>query len=428
MMPSHTWVNRLAETGYQRRAVIQNALYGRFPADYILQRLELNPEGARRELGTAVELILAERGELLSASEKRDLTEAVVAEVTGYGPLTRYIEDPLCSEIMVNGPHSVWIERAQRLQFTDARFADEQHVLRILRRILDPIGRRIDQSSPIVNARLPDGSRLNAVMAPQASPGPAVTIRKFRERPFTMADLIQSNTLTPQAARFLIACVRGRRNIVVSGNTGSGKTTLLNVLSEHIRPSERVITIEDPRELRLGLPHIVSLEAQPANQEGAGGVTVRDHVINALRMRPDRIVVGEVRDGAALDMLQAMSTGHDGSLTTVHANSATEVVSSRLETLALLADVDLPSRAIRAQIACAIHVIVHQARLIALDDTIKRKVVSIVAVKGMAGDAVDLQELFRLCPSNAPGSDGFELRYTGERPPWLAELGLAEIA
>jgi pilus assembly protein CpaF len=274
----------------------------------------------------------------------------------------------------------------------------------------------------MVNARLPSGARLNAVMAPLALRGPYVTIRKFREQPFTLNELVERKSLSAQAARFLVACIRGRRNIVVSGNTGSGKTTLLNVLCQNIAPYERVVTIEDPAELRINLPDVNSLEPKPANQEGKGGATMRDLVANALRMRPDRIIVGEVRDGAALDMLQAMNTGHDGSLTTVHANSARHVV-SRLETLALHADVDLPSRAIRQQIADAIHLIVHQQRIVG--HPIKRKVVSITAVTGMTDDSVELQEMYRLKQDTS--ADEPALVYTGARPAWLRELELAGI-
>jgi pilus assembly protein CpaF len=310
-------------------------------------------------------------------------------EVLGFGPINSLILDPTVSEIMVNGPYQIYVERHGRLEMTGVKFRDNEHVLHVIEKIVSPIGRRIDEASPMVDARLPDGSRVNAVIPPLALKGPTITIRKFSKEPFTINDLIRFGTLTPEMAVFLDACVKVKLNIVVSGGTGSGKTTTLNVLSSFIPPDERIVTIEDAAELQLRQEHVVSMETRPANIEGKGAVTMRDLVRNALRMRPDRIVVGEVRGGEALDMLQAMNTGHDGSLTTGHANSPRDML-TRLETMVLMAGMELPAKAIREQIASAVDLIVQQSRL--KDGS--RRITYITEVQGMEGEVVTLQDVF----------------------------------
>jgi pilus assembly protein CpaF len=313
----------------------------------------------------------------------------VTDEILGHGPIEPLLRDPAVSEIMVNGPRRIFVERAGLISPVDAEFADEAHLRRVIDRIVSRIGRRVDEASPMVDARLPDGSRVNAVVPPVALDGSTLTIRKFSADPLKVNDLIAFGTMTPAVATMLSACVRGRLDIVVSGGTGSGKTTTLNVLSSFIPTDERVVTIEDAAELQLHQAHVVRLESRPANTEGRGEVTIRDLVRNALRMRPDRIVVGEVRDGAALDMLQAMNTGHDGSLTTVHANTPRDSI-ARLETMVMMAGMDLPARAIRDQIASAVDLIIQVTRL--KDGT--RRITQISEVVGMEGDVVTLQDLF----------------------------------
>ncbi len=308
----------------------------------------------------------------------------------GHGPIESLLRDPSVTEVMVNGPYSVYVERFGRLEKVAAEFDDEQHLRRIIDRICSRVGRRVDEASPTVDARLPDGSRVNAVVPPIALDGSTLTIRKFAAVPLTVGDLLQYGTLTRQAAEFLDACVRGRRTILVSGGTGSGKTTILNVLSSFVPADERIVTIEDAAELQLVQDHVVRLESRPPNSEGRGTITTRDLVRNALRMRPDRIVVGEVRDAAALDMLQAMNTGHDGSLTTLHANTPRDAL-SRLETMVLMAGMDLPIRAIRDQISSAVDLILQVSRF--KDGA--RKITHITEVTGMEGDVVTLQDLFR---------------------------------
>ncbi|MGN6634872.1 MAG: CpaF family protein, partial [Oryzihumus sp.] len=325
----------------------------------------------------------------LSASDRTRIAQEVTDEILGHGPLEPLLRDGEITEIMVNGPESIFVERSGHIHAVDARFADDVHLRRTIDKIVGRIGRRVDESSPMVDARLADGSRVNAVIAPIALDGSLLTIRKFSPDPFTDQDLIAFGTMTPQVRDFLDACVRGRRNIVISGGTGSGKTTLLNVISGFIPDDERILTIEDAAELQLRQRHVLRMEARPANAEGRGQVSIRDLVRNALRMRPDRIVVGEVRDGAALDMLQAMNTGHDGSITTVHANSPRDSL-SRLETRVLMAGVDLPVRAIRDQVASAVNLIVQQARL--KDGS--RRIIAITEVEGMESDVVTLQDLY----------------------------------
>ncbi|WP_341360806.1 ATPase, T2SS/T4P/T4SS family [Georgenia sp. M64] len=325
----------------------------------------------------------------LSPEERQRLIREVQDDVLGHGPLQRLLDDPSVTEIMVNGPDMVYVEQHGKLTRSDARFASEDHVRRIIERIVSRVGRRIDESSPLVDARLPDGSRVNAIIPPLAFGGSSLTIRKFAKDPFKVDDLISFGTLTPEMAELLHACVEARLNVIVSGGTGTGKTTLLNVLSSFIPEGERIVTIEDAVELQLQQEHVVRLESRPPNIEGKGEVNIRDLVKNSLRMRPDRIVVGEVRGGESLDMLQAMNTGHDGSLSTVHANSPRDAI-ARLETLVLMAGMDLPLRAIREQIASAVDVVVQLTRL--RDGT--RRVTAITEVQGMEGQTVTLQDAF----------------------------------
>ncbi|MGI6037022.1 MAG: CpaF family protein [Limnochordia bacterium] len=371
-----------------------------------------------------VENFLEREASQLMRSERQRILREMVDEVVGFGPISVLLQDPSVSEIMVNGPHKVYIERNGRLELTDVTFADDDHVAHIIEKIVAPIGRRIDESMPMVDARLPDGSRVNAIIPPLALNGPTITIRKFEQDPFTVEDLISFGTLTPEIAQFLEACVKARLNMVVSGGTGSGKTTLLNVLSSFIPSDERIITIEDAAELQLRQEHVVSLESRPPNIEGQGAIAIRDLVRNALRMRPDRIVVGEVRGGEALDMLQAMNTGHDGSLTTGHANTPRDML-ARLETMVLMAGMELPVRAIREQIASAIDLIVQQARL--RDGS--RKIIQVTEVQGMEGDVITLQDIF-VFEQQGLDERGFirgRLRPTGIRPRFVDRLAAAGV-
>ena len=325
----------------------------------------------------------------LSLADRTRIAQEVADEILGHGPLEPLLRDSEITEIMVNGADSIYVERAGKLHPVDTHFSSEAHLRRTIDKIVGRVGRRVDEASPLVDARLPDGSRVNAVIPPIALDGAMLTIRKFATDPFTDRDLIAFGTFSPQVRDFLSACVRGRRNIIISGGTGSGKTTLLNVVSSFIPEDERIVTIEDAAELQLHQDHVLRLESRPANIEGRGSIPIRELVKNSLRMRPDRIVVGECRDGAALDMLQAMNTGHDGSLTTVHANSPRDSL-SRLETMVLMAGVDLPVRAIREQVAGAVDLVVQQARL--KDGS--RRITGISEVIGMEGEIITMQDLF----------------------------------
>jgi pilus assembly protein CpaF len=364
------------------------------------------------------EQILTEESIVLSRQEKHRLFEQIAAEILGFGPLQPLLEDDDITEVMVNGAKSCYFEKAGKINRAPITFESDEHVMRIIDRIVAPLGRRIDESSPYVDARLPDGSRVNAVIPPISLVGPCLTIRKFAKDPFTVEQLIDFGSLTPSAVLFLEAAVKSRFNIIISGGTGSGKTTLLNVLSGFIPNTDRIITIENAAELQMRQDHVVTLESRPPNIEGRGEVTIRQLVINTLRMRPDRIIVGEIRGEESLDMLQAMNTGHDGSLTTAHSNSPRDTL-SRVETMALMAGMDLPVRAIREQIASAIDLIVHQSRM--QDGT--RKVVNITEVVGMEGDVITMQDIFRF--EQTAIEDGKvlgELVATGLRPKYMDKI------
>ncbi len=361
-------------------------------------------------------------GELhqLESSERHELVQAISADILGLGPIEAFMADPEITEVMVNSDDSIYIERAGKLYLTESRFASTEHLRQVIERIVSAVGRRIDESSPLVDARLPDGSRVNAVIPPLAVDGPQLTIRKFARHGFSSDDLVKLGSLSEVSADFLDACVRGKRNILISGGTGTGKTTLLNVVSSFIPENERIVTIEDAVELQLRQRHVIRLEARPANIEGRGAVPIRELLRNSLRMRPDRIVVGEVRGPEALDMLQAMNTGHEGSLSTVHANSPRDAM-SRLETMVLMAGVDLPMRAIREQIASALDVVIQLSRM--RDGS--RRVVEITEVVGMEGDTLTLSELYKFdydAGFDEEGRFAGQLQPTGLRPMFSEEL------
>ncbi len=345
-------------------------------------------ERTREKITEIVEHLQSE-GKFPSEANKAQIISEIVDEALGLGPLEEFIADKSVTEIMVNGARQIYIERDGKLYLTDKTFSSDHAVMGAIERIIAPLGRRIDESSPLVDARLKDGSRVNAIIPPLAIKGPTITIRKFRKDKLTMDDLIKSNTISPEMVEFLKVCVFYRKNILISGGTGSGKTTTLNALSEFISNDERIITVEDAAELQLKQEHWVQLESRPPNIEGKGQITIRDLVRNCLRMRPDRIIVGECRGGEALDMLQAMNTGHDGSLTTVHANSPRDAL-SRLETMVLMAGIDLPVRAIREQVSSAINIILHQSRF----SDGSRKVTHISEITGMEGDIITMQDIF----------------------------------
>lgn len=376
------------------------------------------------QLIKTMESIIEARASNLSRAERGRLLKETYDDAIGLGPLEPLLSDGEITEIMVNGPYKIYVERKGKLELTDVVFRDETHVLNVINRIVSSVGRRIDEASPMVDARLKDGSRFNAIIQPLSLVGPSMTIRKFAKTPYTATDLVKFNSISPKMVSFLEACVKARLNIIVSGGTGSGKTTLLNVLSSSIPNNERIVTIEDAAELQLFQDHVVTLESRPPNLEGAGQITIRDLVRNSLRMRPDRIIVGEVRSGETLDMLQAMNTGHDGSLTTAHANSPRELM-SRLETMVLMSGMDLPVRAIREQIHSALDIVVHQQRL--RDGS--RKVVNITEVVGMEGDTITLQDLYTY---KIEGLDNFgrikgNYLSTGIRPKFLEKFAASGI-
>ncbi len=374
----------------------------------------------RRQVHEQLVRALSQERAALTATEKAQLVQEVSDDVLGYGPIDRFLKDDAITEVMVNGAHRVYVERGGKLELTDVKFVDETHLRRIIDKIVSQVGRRVDESNPMVDARLPDGSRVNVVVHPLAIGGPFLTVRRFSVDPFRVEDLIEFGTITPQVAHFIDACVRGRLNIVVSGGTGTGKTTLLNVISSFIPEDERIITVEDAKELQLSQDHVLPLESRPANIEGRGEIKIRDLVRNALRMRPDRIVVGEVRGGESLDMLQAMNTGHDGSITTVHSNTPRDTL-SRIETMSLMAGMELPMRAIREQMASALDMVVHISRL--RDGT--RRVTHVSEIMGMEGEVVVMQDLYLFDYGMGIDEDGKflgHLKSTGIRPTFAEKL------
>jgi len=402
------------ETYADLKVRVQNRLLAELDPSIDVSEVD-KVRGTIREL---FEQILSEESIVLSRQEKHRLFEQISAEILGFGPLQPLLEDDEITEVMVNGAKNVYREKYGRIKRVPITFESDEHVMRIIDRIVAPLGRRIDESSPYVDARLPDGSRVNAVIPPISLVGPCLTIRKFSKDPFTVEQLIDFGTITPGAIKFLEAAVKSRLNIIISGGTGSGKTTLLNVLSQFIPNDERIITVENAAELQLRQDHVVTLESRPPNIEGRGEVTIRQLVINTLRMRPDRIIVGEIRGEEALDMLQAMNTGHDGSLTTAHSNSPRDTL-ARIETMTLMAGMDLPVRAIREQIASAIDLIVHQNRL----SDGSRRVVNVTEVVGMEGDTITMTDIFNF--EQTAIEDGKvmgELRPTGLRPQGLDKI------
>ncbi len=375
-------------------------------------------DSARENIRTIIDEVVS-KGRLPDGIDPERLEEDVFNEAMRLGPLEELLADDSVTEIMVNGPESVYVERGGRLELSDCQFSDDESVLAVIERIIAPLGRRCDESQPYVDARLADGSRVNAIIAPLALSGPTITIRKFSKRALTPQDFIRFGTWTQDAADFMRLCVVLRKNIIVAGGTGSGKTTLLNLLSGYIPHNERIVTVEDAAELRLQQPHVVRLEARPPNIEGKGAVPIRDLVKNCLRMRPDRIIVGECRGGEALDMLQAMNTGHDGSLTTVHANSPRDVI-SRLETMVLMSGMDLPSRAIREQIASAVDIIIHESRM----SDGSRKVTAITEVTGLEGNQIVMQDIFAFEQTGVDSHGRIlgSMKPTGAVPTWIDQV------
>lgn len=385
--------NDVADTAYQS---IKKTVHRRLVAEMspqeqmVLSAVHQDAAQVEQVIGNYVEKVLEENPFAVPVSERSKIVSDLKDEMLGLGPIEVLLKDPTVTEIMVNGPKKIFVERMGRLQLTDIQFNDDSHVMNIIERILSPIGRHIDESVPLVDARLEDGSRVNIIIPPLSLVGPCITIRKFATKALSVDNLITFGTLDRKMADFIKACIQARINILVSGGTGSGKTTTLNVLSSFIPENERIVTIEDAAELKLQQEHVVTLESRPANIEGNGEITIRDLVKNALRMRPDRIIVGEVRGGEALDMLQAMNTGHDGSLTTAHANNPRDAL-SRLETMVLMAGFEMPIRAIREQVSSAIELILQQSRL--KDGS--RKITYITEVQHMEGDVITTQDLFR---------------------------------
>ena len=391
----------------------------------LLSRIDLNvmsamkPERVRDELGLLVERLLQDTGVALNAPGRKQLVQDILDEITGLGPLEPLLADPSVSDILVNGAHQVYVERGGKLQKTDVSFSNDEHLMKIIDKIVSRVGRRVDESSPMVDARLPDGSRVNAIIPPLALDGPLLSIRRFAVVPLTMNDLLEKRALTPVLGQLLAAMVRAKMNILISGGTGTGKTTLLNVLSASIPHSERIVTIEDAAELQLQQPHVVRLETRPPNIEGKGEVSQRALVRNSLRMRPDRIIVGEVRGAEVLDMMQAMNTGHEGSMATVHANSPRDAL-TRLENMAGYGGVAMPQDAMRQQISSAIMAVIQIARL----NDGRRKIISLQEINGMEGDIITMQEIYRFTQTGiAPdGTVQGHFRATGVRPKFMGRL------
>jgi pilus assembly protein CpaF len=408
-----------AESYDNLKSRIQNKLMTELDPEMDISR----KDEVRRTIHELFSNILAEENMLLSKTERERLFESIAADILGLGPLEMLLSDDSVSEVMVNGPKNIFVERKGKLTNSGVTFDNDDHVLRIIDRIVAPLGRRVDESSPLVDARLQDGSRVNVVIRPIALCGPTITIRKFSKSPLGVQDLIRFGSMTPDIAEFLRACVIAATNMVVSGGTGSGKTTLLNVLSSFIPHDERIITVENAAELQLQQEHVVSLESRPANIEGKGAISIQDLVINCLRMRPERIVVGECRGGEALDMLQAMNTGHDGSLTTLHANTPRDAI-SRLEVMCLMAGMELPTRAIREQIASAVDVIIQQQRL--RDGS--RRILYITEVQGMEGEMITMSDIFEFeQTSYEEGKIIGRIRSTGIRPKFIDRIEDAGI-
>ena len=397
----------------------------------LLSRIDLQvmgtmrPDRLRDELGEMVERLVVESGEALNATERKRIVQDIQDEVMGLGPIEPLLADPTISDILVNGPRSVFVERHGKLEKTDVMFSDDQHLMKIIDKIVSRVGRRVDESSPMVDARLPDGSRVNAIIPPLALDGPLLSIRRFAVVPLKADDLIRYKSVTPALAELLSGMVRAKMNILISGGTGSGKTTLLNVLSASIPPAERIVTIEDAAELQLQQPHVVRLETRPPNIEGKGEVGQRSLVRNSLRMRPDRIILGEVRGAEVLDMLQAMNTGHEGSMVTVHANSPRDAL-TRLENMAGYGGVTMSPEAMRAQISSAINVVIQIARL----NDGRRKLVSLQEITGMEGDVITMQEIYRFTQTGIGGDGAVKgfFRATGVRPKFMDRLKAYGVA
>lgn len=381
--------------------------------------LTLSPDQTEKQVRAALEQLLNEEEALFSANDKQRLIDDMFNEIMGLGPLETLLQDPTVNDILINGPHHVFVERKGQLMETPVKFKDQKHLLQIIDRIVAAVGRRVDESNPLCDARLKDGSRFNCVIPPLALDGPLVSIRKFSKDPLTVEKLVEFGTLTPQAAQLLRGFVESRLNIIISGSTGSGKTTMLNVLSSFIPDDERIVTIEDAAELQLQKSHVARMETRPPNIEGRGEITMRDLFKNALRMRPERIVVGECRGGECLDMLQAMNTGHDGSLTTLHANSPRDAL-RRMETMVMMSGYELPSRAIREQMASAVHVVVQVSRL----SDGSRRVLNISEVVGMEGDVILLQDIFKYYQYGVDENQKVvgEFKHTGIRPKFYEHM------
>jgi pilus assembly protein CpaF len=377
----------------------------------------------RQMIETLFNQVLAEENLLYTRSVRNHLLDWVLDDITGFGPLEPLLKDPSITEVMANGHQNIYIERNGKIEKTNVVFENEAHLMRIIDRIVSPLGRRVDEASPMVDARLPNGYRVNATIPPLSLDGPLLTVRKFAQTPYTAQDLIANGSMTPPLVAFLKACVQARVNMIISGGTGSGKTTLLNVVSAFIPSQERIVTIEDTAELQLKQEHVIRVEYRPPNIEGRGEVTIRQLVINALRMRPDRIIVGEARGGEALDMLQAMNTGHDGSMTTIHSNSPRDTL-RRVETMVLMAGMELPLRAIREQVASAVDLVVHMERL--RDGT--RKVVQVSEVQGMEGESIVMQDLFQFEQTGIMnGRVVGQLKSTGLRPKFAEKFAINNI-